>query len=94
MWGSALSPMPRHLKAEYPDTYGDQIKDTVRARINGREVVVELPNPRTLSRNLHTMEQGVELHSVRTSHMLMQMGQFIDHDITLIPEGGNTLMLR
>ena len=51
------------------------------------------PQPQDPSRNLHTMEQGVELHSVRTSHMLMQMGQFIDHDITLIPEGGNTLML-
>ena len=50
--------MPRHLRAEYPDSYGDQIKDTVRARINGREVVVELPNARTLSRNLHTMEQA------------------------------------
>ena len=50
--------MPRLLRAEYPDSYGDQIKDTVRARINGREVVVELPNARTLSRNLHTMEQA------------------------------------
>ena len=52
--------MPRHLKAEYPDSYGDQIKDSVRANIRGREVVVELPNARTMSRNLHTMEQGLD----------------------------------
>ena len=79
--------MPRHLKAEYPDSYGDQIKDTVRAKIHGRQVVVELPNPRTLSRNLHSMEEGLDRLSTRSSHLLMQMGQFVDHDITLTPEG-------
>ena len=79
--------MPRHLKAEYPDSYGDQIKDSVRANIRGREVVVELPNARTLSRNLHTMEQGLDRLSTRSSHLLMQMGQFVDHDIILTPEG-------
>ena len=43
----------------------------------------DLPNPRRVSATFHT-EDTAE-HDTLT-HMVPQMGQFVDHDITLTPE--------
>ena len=53
--------MLRILKSEYPDGFGDEIKDYksfVLRRGKGRRVTIELPNPRTLSKSLHYMPNG------------------------------------
>ncbi len=42
-----------------------------------------LPNPRRVSRDFHT---AVSHPSTRATLMVMQWGQFLDHDLTLTPE--------
>ena len=66
-------------------------KDRVKATINGVESDVLLPNVRRISRNIHQLPEGQELLSDTTSHMLMQMGQFVDHDLVLSPELGHLI---
>ena len=66
-------------------------KDRVKATINGQESDVLLPNVRRISRNIHQLPEGQELLSDTTSHMLMQMGQFVDHDLVLSPELGHLI---
>ncbi|XP_014234958.1 peroxidase-like [Trichogramma pretiosum] len=69
-WGSAMSTMQRFLPAAYEDGI-----ESVRRSVTG----AELPSARRLSDQLHE-ERDEPLSSV--SHMLMQWGQFVDHDIT------------
>ena len=60
-WGAAEAPLLRILKSEYPDGFGDEIKDYksfVLKRGKDRRVTIELPNPRTLSKSLHYMPNG------------------------------------
>ena len=45
-----------------------------------------LPNPRTISRVVHGAEETAPKPSV--SVILMQFGQFLDHDLSLTPEQG------
>ncbi|EFN87248.1 Peroxidasin-like protein [Harpegnathos saltator] len=69
-WGSAMSTMQRFLPAIYHD--GVQ---SVRRSTSGRP----LPSPRDISGLIHE-DQDIPLASV--THMLMQWGQFVDHDLT------------
>ncbi|XP_023289006.1 uncharacterized protein LOC105701425 isoform X2 [Orussus abietinus] len=69
-WGSAMSSMQRFL----PPVYEDGIQ-TIRRSVTGKS----LPSPRDISNTVH-QDKDVPLASV--THMLMQWGQFIDHDIT------------
>lgn len=43
----------------------------------------ELPSARTVSHNFHT---DADLPSAEFTHMVAQVGQYLDHDITLTPE--------
>ena len=45
-----------------------------------------LTNPRWISQRNHPDE---DLPDTRYTHMVMQFGQFLDHDLTLTPKDGN-----
>ncbi|XP_018314988.1 uncharacterized protein [Mycetomoellerius zeteki] len=69
-WGSAMSAIQRFLPPEYHD--GVQ---SIRRSKNGRP----LPSARDITSLIHE-NKDVPLASV--THMLMQWGQFVDHDLT------------
>ncbi|KAF3424880.1 hypothetical protein E2986_02079, partial [Frieseomelitta varia] len=69
-WGSAMSAMQRLL----PPVYDDGIQ-SIRKSVTGRP----LPSARLVSTVIH-VDKDIPLESV--THMLMQWGQFVDHDLT------------
>jgi len=73
--GRAPRPFARSLEAAYEDG-----KDVPRGGVNPST----LPNARSVSRAVHRPQQGEK--STNATLMLMQFGQFLDHDITLTPE--------
>ncbi|CAL4099441.1 unnamed protein product [Meganyctiphanes norvegica] len=87
-WGSAPQPFERYLPAEY----GDGKMSFRIARSGGK-----LPEPRHISQML---SNSVQRDTPKVTLMVMQWGQFIDHDVTLTPErelheevdGSKTLM--
>ncbi|XP_067656962.1 peroxidase-like [Haliotis asinina] len=77
-WGMASIPMRRWLTPEYDDGFSSP-----------RETATEggsskLPSARLVSRTVHTPSTNADLHTTFT-HMLMQWGQFLDHDLTSTP---------
>ncbi|XP_048253018.1 peroxidasin-like [Haliotis rufescens] len=73
-WGAAGAQLARWLEPVYVDATG-----------NPRALATDgsdLPNPRSISNHVHF---ELSFLSVRNSVMLMQWGQFIDHDITGTP---------
>ena len=76
----------RILPADYDDGTG-KYKINDRRRV-GRGRTILLPNARTLSKELHYTKDERNLESSTSTHMVMQIGQFVDHDITLAPEDG------
>ncbi|CAG2169339.1 unnamed protein product, partial [Oppiella nova] len=71
-WGKSFECVARLLDPEYAD--GVSVPRVARS---GRP----LPNPRILSVTIHPQED----FSANFTHMLMQFGQFLDHDISLSP---------
>ncbi|XP_072760904.1 uncharacterized protein [Anoplolepis gracilipes] len=69
-WGSAMSAMQRFLPPEYDD--GVQ---SIRRSKNGRP----LPSARDITSVIH---QSKDIPLASVTHMLMQWGQFVDHDLT------------
>ena len=83
-WGSSFMPFLRFL----PPDYSDGIEEMRRSVSNG-----PLPNPRLIS----TMVHKDESHDTdQFTMMVMQWGQFIDHDLTSTPQtrGFNETILQ
>ncbi|KAK8778754.1 hypothetical protein V5799_019907 [Amblyomma americanum] len=72
-WGAAFSCMRRLL----PPRYADGVSAPRISETGG-----ELPNPRMVSTTVHV---DLDRPSRDTTHMLMQWGQFLDHDFALAP---------
>ena len=85
-FGKNTIPFRRLLPSEYSDGVSRSKTDSVS--------VGPLPNVRTISRVVHAQKTG---KSVDKDHslMLMQWGQFLDHDLTLTPmiRGENNAIL-
>ncbi|XP_078684312.1 uncharacterized protein LOC144917857 [Branchiostoma floridae x Branchiostoma belcheri] len=76
LWGSAEQPFKRMTLAE--PIYDDVL---MTPRTTGRDGT-PLPSARLVSR---TMQEDLRKSSHVNTHMVMQFGQFLDHDITLTP---------
>ncbi|XP_029683404.1 thyroid peroxidase-like isoform X3 [Takifugu rubripes] len=84
LWGAASMPLVRWLPAEYEDGQREP-KGWNRGRLyNG----VPLPSVTEVSRRIvrSTEAAGVDIYS----HMLVEWGQFIDHDISFTPQSSAT----
>ncbi|KAL7633336.1 UNVERIFIED_CONTAM: hypothetical protein RMT77_016442 [Armadillidium vulgare] len=80
LWGSSLMPFNRFLPSAYED--GISIPRGI-----GRQT--PLPKPRTISLALGNAPQVVRNNE--NSLMLMQWGQYVDHDIVFTPERHETI---
>ncbi|KAI8495464.1 hypothetical protein Bbelb_269190 [Branchiostoma belcheri] len=76
LWGSAEQPLKRMTLAG--PIYDDGL---MTPRTTGRDGT-PLPSARLVSR---TMQEDLRKSSYVNTHMVMQFGQFLDHDITLTP---------
>ena len=89
-WGATLEPYLRIKPPAYDDGIGRfKIKDRTTFKTQSGETrTVLIPNARKLSRFLHYKHIRSSELSTTSTHLLMQMGQFVDHDVTLAPELG------
>ena len=75
-WGAAGIPMKRMTQPSYADG------------VTTPRDSPTLPNPREISNALHSTSGPGPLTTKAFTHMAMQFGQFLDHDITLTPQLG------
>ena len=75
-WGSAGSTLRRFAPNAYSDGRGEP---------RGGRHPSSLPSPRWVSQKNHPDN---DVPDARFTHMVMQFGQFLDHDITLTPKDG------
>ena len=66
-----------------PNSYADKIS-IPRGGVNPSA----LPSPRDISSTVHCVDETKDKPAL--SVMVMQFGQFLDHDITLTPEQGQS----
>ncbi|GFO23296.1 chorion peroxidase-like [Plakobranchus ocellatus] len=80
--GSTMKPVKRYIKAHYQDPYGYNMPRML--SVFG----TLLPSARAVSRSIHTDRRRTDSHTL----WVMQLGQFIDHDITSapVPTGRNS----
>ncbi|XP_023325281.1 uncharacterized protein LOC111698998 [Eurytemora carolleeae] len=84
LWGKANSAQTRL----FPDlvSYEDGIgSPTATVTLKGQDRIY-LPNPRLVSKRVHENKKERNIPSKKITHMAMQFGQFLDHELTLTPE--------
>ena len=81
LWGAANVPFNRIIKAKYWDTegYGEPYG------LPGQESGVDLPSPHLISER-YIKRRTKDRKNGDFTHMMMQWGQFLDHDITFTAE--------
>ncbi|MEM9991676.1 MAG: peroxidase family protein, partial [Bacteroidota bacterium] len=79
-WGAAHTPMKRLLSAAYSDGI---------SRMNGEN----RPNPRDISNSLFWQNSGIT-GTLQLNDFVWAFGQFIDHDLTLNPDGDEPAMIE
>ncbi|XP_067657746.1 peroxidase-like [Haliotis asinina] len=77
-WGMASIPMRRWLSPAYDDGISSPRERATQGSSS------KLPSARLVSTTVHTPSTNADRHASYT-HMLMQWGQFLDHDITSTP---------
>ena len=82
LWGAAPMPFARMLDPVYFDP--DGLSDPV--GFPGQIMVPPMPSPDLVSREFIIHSVKSEAARAQYSHMLMQWGQFLDHDISFTPE--------
>ncbi|KAK3611774.1 hypothetical protein CHS0354_014125 [Potamilus streckersoni] len=86
-WGMSFKPQRRLLPPAYEKGPEKVVRSLPRCRgKNGKP----LPNPRTVSNNIHKSLSGSTTQTNEASLMLFQWGQFIAHDIGLTPVSTRT----
>jgi len=88
-WGATTRAFIRIRPAEYPnekDSFKDRAKHRDTRSGKTGDLNIKLPNARFLSKKLHQVLGRKNPSCSRSTHMLMQFGQYLDHDITLTPE--------
>ncbi|XP_028251801.1 thyroid peroxidase [Parambassis ranga] len=87
LWGAANTALVRWLPAEYEDGVREP-KGWNRERLHNG---FQLPPPRTVSRRI--MRSPLKGTDEVYSNMLVEWGQYIDHDITFTPQSAGTSAL-
>lgn len=86
LFGASATPFPRLIPAEYEDGISS-LRGGLQARNEGllgiTPFVPPNPSPRTVSLNI---VRNVTQDELPFTHILMQWGQFLDHDLDLSPE--------
>ncbi|XP_077425824.1 thyroid peroxidase [Vanacampus margaritifer] len=80
LWGAANIPLVRWLPPQYEDGVRQPKGWNAGRLYNG----FELPMPKEVSKKI--MESSIKCGDDAYSHMLVEWGQYIDHDITLTPQ--------
>ncbi|XP_062971898.1 thyroid peroxidase-like [Elgaria multicarinata webbii] len=87
LWGAANTAYTRWLPADYEDGFSVPKGWNESKTYNG----FPLPLVRQVSHEiLHTRNENISLDSSYT-HMLVEWGQWIDHDMDLTPQSGSTI---
>ncbi|XP_028391818.1 lactoperoxidase-like [Dendronephthya gigantea] len=81
--GSAPTGFDRFLPAIYYDAEG------LNEPPSNQPNAPDLPNPSTVTELFIIIQSKNQLNRDRISHLFMQFGQFLDHDMTLAPESEN-----
>ncbi|XP_077395637.1 thyroid peroxidase [Festucalex cinctus] len=80
LWGAANIPLVRWLPPQYEDGVRQPKGWNTGRLYNG----FELPVPKEVSKKI--MESSIKCEDDAYSHMLVEWGQYIDHDITFTPQ--------
>ena len=81
--GAALTPFPRLLPAEYEDGIASPVG--LQQALAGNHTSPPWPSARQISWKIGDSDIMSDADSTGITHMLMQWGQFLDHDLDLSP---------
>ena len=91
-WGATATGMRRLASPAYGEPGKSSLHQPRKVETSSRYMITFLQvnvSPREVSNAMHKTQGATKLSTKGFTHMAMQFGQFLDHDITLTPEGGN-----
>ena len=89
-WGASAIKMRRMAGTAYSDQLQHKPREVESEKNSWGKYILPKANvsPRVVSTAMHKSPLEQKLSEKGFTHMSMQFGQFLDHDITLTPEGG------